>query len=234
MHRARKRSVALAIALAGWGSTAHAFHAGNVFDKPAGAGGGAGLFYAGAEHGWTCAACHVGATGEIRVSLTADPPDLLQTFRYEPGRTYTLKATLEGEHRGAGASNFNSLVVQILASDGSPAGQISGYAPDEMYNGGPTTIASAGQQPGRNAWSFAWTAPDAGRVTLHLAAVDGDGAGGEGEGTLTDPWNDDVFAGSLGFDAAGEAAREQGHDARAAIVAGAVLLGFRRRRGGRT
>jgi hypothetical protein len=232
MRRAWKRSVIFGCAAVLWAPAASAFHAGDVFDKPPGAGGGGGLFYVGAarEHGWNCTACHTGGEGTIRVSLTADPPELLQTFQYEPGKSYALHAVLEGEHHGAGASNFNSVAVSVVAADGAPAGELSGYAADELYNGGATTIASAGQHPGENAWSFTWTAPADGVATLHLAAVDGDGAGGAAGGTLTDPFGDDVFTGALTFAPAGPA-RPQSHDARAAIVFAGLFFAFRR--GGR-
>jgi hypothetical protein len=217
-----------------WTPAAAAFHAGNVFDKPPGAGGGGGVFYAGAprERGWSCAACHLGAEGAIKISLTADPPDLLQSLRYEPGRKYALRATMIGEHLGAGAANFNSIVVVIVGADGTPSGEISGYAADEIYNGGATTIASAGQKPGETAWSFTWTAPaeGAGAATVHIAAVDGNGANGEGGGTLTDPWGDDVFVGALTLEAGTRlVSAPPGHDARGAVISICCLVGLRRR-----
>jgi hypothetical protein len=234
MRRTGKRSVTLAIALAvvAYAPAAWGFHAGNVFDKPAGAGGGGGLFYAGApqEHGWNCSACHTESEGRIRVALSADPPELLQSFRFEPKKTYALVATLEGEHAGAGPSNFNALVVAFVGPDGAPAGEISGYAADEFYNAGAATIASAGQRPGENRWSFTWTAPESGPATLHLAAVDGNGAG-QTAGTLTDPWGDDVFVGELRFD--GGRAAGGSHDPGAAFAGILVLLGLRSRGGRR-
>ncbi len=247
MHRARKRSVTPMLAAEAvaaflvWASPARAFHAGNVFDKPAGAGGGAGIFYTGAaaERGWDCTACHTNPAGKIRVTLASEPEALLQTFRYEPGTTYSFRATLDGEHLGAGASNFNSLAIAIVDAQGGPAGEMSGYAADEIY-GGRTTIASMGQRPGQTSWSFKWTAPAAKDVAvkLHVAAVDGNGAGGAGGGTLTDPWGDDVFIGKLSFSAEGatstvgaNAARNEG--APIGMLGFAIVFGLRRQRGGR-
>ena len=65
--------MACALAFSG---DALAFHAGSVFDKPAGAGGGGGIFYVGSatERGWNCTACHTEPAGKIRVTLTSDPP----------------------------------------------------------------------------------------------------------------------------------------------------------------
>jgi hypothetical protein len=240
MPRARKRQVAAAIvascALA-WPAAAHAFHAGNVFDKPPGAGGGGGVFYTGAakEKGWTCTACHTEAAGAIRVSLASEPADLLRSFRYEPGATYALTATLEGEHAGVGAggANFNSLAVAILAPDGTAAGTIDATA-DEFYAGGDTTIISIGQKPNETKWTFKWKAPAAAGVPvkIHMAAVDGNGAGGSGQSTLTDPWGDDVFVGALDLDSAKEASRAETHDVRAAF--GALLVfGLFFKRGGK-
>jgi hypothetical protein len=237
MRRARKRSVTLAaiavlLALFGWAPAARAFHAGNVFDKPAGAGGGGGLFYTGAakEHGWDCTACHTDSEGKIKLSITSDPPDLLRSFRYEPGKTYAIDATLVGEHLGAGPSNFNAIAVAFLDPSGAPAGEISGYAADELYNGGPSTIVSAGQHPGVSKWSFKWTAPTTGQVKLHMAAVDGNGANGEGGGTLTDPFGDDVFVGSLAFDGPTTSRRSRAFDPSLALFGVACVLGIRRRK----
>ena len=185
MRRAGKRSVALlaAIGALAVAPSARAFHAGDVFDKPPGAGGGGGVFYTGAasERGWDCTACHTSAARAIKVTLAADPPALLQSLRFTPGAKYALTATLEGEHLGAGPSNFNALAVAFVDDAGLPAGDLSGYAADEFYSGR-TTIVSAGQHPGETRWSFVWTAPSApgARVRLHLAAVDGNGASGGG------------------------------------------------------
>ncbi len=237
MQRAWKRSVAFLVVggATAWASSARAFHAGNLFDKPAGAGGGGGIFYTGAasERGWDCNSCHTSAAHSIRVTLAAEPPALLQTFRYEPGKTYTFKATLDGEHLGAGASNFNSFAVAIVDGEGAPGGDFSGYAADEFYSSR-TTLVSAGQQPGENRWSFRWTAPTTPgtRVKLHIAAVDGNGADGAGGGTLTDPWGDDVFVGALTFDASATGERANEHDVRMAMLGMVCLVGLRRRRGG--
>jgi hypothetical protein len=188
-------------------ASALAFHAGDVFDKPPGAGGGGGIFYAGipAERGWTCAACHAEAPGTIGVELDSDPRALFDTGSYEPGQAYTITAKLLGEHEGLTSpqSNFNSLVLTIIDGSGQPAGSIAGYAAEEFYASGPTTIASAGQQVGETSWTITWhaPAPSVGPVSIHLAAVDGNGANSGPNGTLTDPWGDDVFIGTLSLDA---------------------------------
>ena len=245
MYRARQRSVAAFAAFVAfvcalaWPSAAAAFHAGNVFDKPPGAGGGGGIFYAGTarEKGWNCTACHRDVAGTIKVTLASDPPELLQAFRYEPGKTYALEAKLEGEHVGAGPSNFNGLTVVIVGANGAPAGEITGYAADEFYSGGPTTIVSAGQRPGENRWTFRWTAPtdaSAGAVRVHLAAVDGNGANGEGGGTLTDPFGDDCFVGTLVLDPPSTSERRRRPEGMGMLAFGlALVVSLGLRRGGR-
>jgi hypothetical protein len=105
-------------------------------------------------------------------------------------------------------ANYNAIALAVVDAGGQAAGSIAGYAADELYESGPATIVTAGQHPGRTSWSFTWTAPQAGTgtVAIHLAAVDGNGAGGT-VGTLTDPWGDDVFVGTLTIDDASLALR---------------------------
>jgi hypothetical protein len=187
--------------------SALAFHAGDMFGKPAGAGGGGGVFYTGvpAERGWSCSACHVDAAGLVSITLQADAQQDLADGQYAPKRAYRMTATLTGEHEGlprAGfnsAANFNSLAVSIIDQAGKPAGSISGYAAEDFYANGAATIVSAGQQVGATSWQFTWTAPGAGAgpVSIHIAAVDGNGANSPPSVTLTDPWGDDVFVGTL-------------------------------------
>jgi hypothetical protein len=199
MHRAWLGSIALVVCFAA--RSASAFHAGATYDKPAGAGGGGGVFYTGAarERGWDCSACHTKAAHQIQVRLGATP-DLLTDFAYVPGQTYSFTATLEGEHLGKQSStaNYNGLAIAFVDSKGNDAGTLSGYSPDDFYSPSAATITSAGTRVGVTRWTFRWTAPakGSGPVTLHAAAVDGNAAG-QSSGTLTDPWGDDVFVGKL-------------------------------------
>jgi hypothetical protein len=207
MHRAGKRAVAAAAcALATLApASALAFHAGDVFDKPPGAGGGGSIFYIGvpSERGWTCAACHTDAPGTIRLELDSNPTDLFDASTYAPGQAYALTATLLGEHEGLDSplANFNSLGVSVVDATGQPAGSLSASA-DDFYASGPATIMSSGTRVGATSWAFTWHAPptSVGPVSIHLAAVDGNGANSGPNGTLTDPWGDDVFVGSLAID----------------------------------
>ena len=179
---------------------AAAFHSGAQFDDPPGKGGGGGLFYTGApsERGWDCSACHIQPEGKIRVNLTTTPAGLVQSATYSPGVAYQLNLGLAGEHRGlsSGRSNFNGFALFISDGQGRPAGTISGYAPEEIYQANETKIASAGKKVGTAAWTFTWTAPKAGTgaVTLYLAMVDGNGADSPPTVTQTDPFGDDVIA----------------------------------------
>src|SRR5258707_8951922 len=119
MHRAGLGSVvALASLLAA--PAARAYHAGDVFDKAAGAGGGGGVFYTGAprERAWDCTACHQGAAGTIRIDLSAMPSALLDGASYAPGQTYQLTAKLRGEHLGLGSPQANYNGFAIAAADG--------------------------------------------------------------------------------------------------------------------
>lgn len=206
MHRAWQRLLtcaALAAALFALPSPASAFHAGSVFDKPPGAGGGGGIFYTGAplEHGWECTLCHLDPPGKVSLRMKVDPPDLFETFAYVPGQTYTFTATLEGESLGLGSplSNYNALAVSITDEEGLSTGEIGGFVPEDFYAGNLTTIASAGQKVGQTEWTFSYTAPPepAGKLLIHLAAVDGNGADSPPGGTLTDPFGDDVFTGVI-------------------------------------
>ena len=208
MHRAGKRSVVALVAclvLALFPRAALAFHAGSLFDKPSGAGGGGKIFYTGSpkEKGWHCGACHLDAPGKIQIVLEADQ-GLFQSFAYTPGMSYDITATLIGEHAGtqSATANFNGLAMTVVDESGEPAGSLSGPA-DDFYSSGPATIVTSGQKVAQTKWSLRWRAPDTaiGAVTIHVAAVDGNAAGLSGD-TLTDPWDDDVFVGALALDAA--------------------------------
>lgn len=213
MYRARQRLltgrlVALAAALLAAAvllvaAPAAAFHAGSLFDKPPGAGGGGGIFYTGAplERGWTCALCHTEAPGKVRLRVFVEPAELFETFAYVPGQTYTFTAKLEGETLGKSSplSNYNTIAVNITDTNGYSVGSIGGFAAEDFYSGGPTTIASAGQKTGETSWKFSYTAPVSPAVGLviHLAAVDGNGADSPPTQTLTDPFGDDVFVAAI-------------------------------------
>jgi hypothetical protein len=199
MHRAGLGSIALVIALS---SGAQAFHAGSQFDKPAGAGGGGGLFYTGAprEKKWSCVACHIDAPQTIRLGFKSMPEALLTGGVYVPKQAYALQASLIGEHEGLASpqSNYNSLAIVAVDSKGDVAGKFSGYAPEDFYDGG-TALVSAGKKVGVTIWSFTWTAPPAmtGKVTFYVCIVDGNGANSAPGVTLTDPFGDDVVCGSV-------------------------------------
>jgi hypothetical protein len=240
MRRARQRSL-MAITVAALlvaPRAALAFHAGSMFDKLPGAGGGGRLFYTGSprDKGWNCRACHTDAPGNIQVRLDADQ-GLFDTFTYEPTRVYQLTATMVGEHAGLGSStaNFNGLAVSIVDAAGSMVGSLSGPA-DDFYGGGGTPLVTAGKKVGQTSWSFRWTAPErrSGPITIYIGAVDGNAANAT-TGTLTDPWGDDVFTGALQL-GDGATASSRAPDlapfgaALSIAIAGAFQLGARRKR----
>lgn len=245
MHRAGKRFLRAALGLCAalalfLPRAALAFHSGSVFDKPPGAGGGGGIFYTGAplERGWTCSLCHTGAPGKVKLKLRVEPKELFDSFTYVPGQTYTFTAKLEGESVGMGSplSNYNAIAVAITDEKGFSVGSIGGFKPEDFYAGNPTEIASAGQKPGETSWTFAYTAPDppAGTLTIYLAAVDGNGADSPPTKTLTDPFGDDVFTGTVTLKQGGTASLPGGSppsEAPAVTMAAALAAGaFRRRR----
>lgn len=213
MRRARQRSLAAFSAVSafwalslGGPAPARAFHAGNVFDKPPGAGGGGGLFYTGAlrDKGWDCTACHIDPPGKIQLRVQVDPPDLFQTFHYAPGQTYSFTVTMEGESVGMASplSNYNTLAISIVGATGAPVGSMSGFAAEEFYTGWPTTILSGGQRVGATSWTFQWIPGEAGAgmVTIFVAGVDGNGANSSPGQTLTDPFGDDVYIGTISLE----------------------------------
>jgi hypothetical protein len=219
MYRAWKRSLILfalfAAALAP-AATASAYHTGSLFDRPPGAGGAGGLFYTGAdrERGWTCTACHVEPAGQIRIAFESEPAELAAERRYVPGRAYVVTVRLLNEHLGQGASrsNYNGIALTVADDNGTLAGSLSGFAAEQFYARGRAILASAGTRVGEVAWTFTWTAPEAGTgdVVFHLGVVDGDGAGSGPDQTLTDPFGDDVLMVevALAESAAGSAACE--------------------------
>ena len=80
-------------------------------------------------------------------------------------------------------------------------------------------------------WTFSWTAPQnpIGPVHLHVASVAGNAAGLPGL-TLTDPFGDDVFAGTLDLDPDGRTSSRDGTSS--PLWAGLGLLIFKRRKEG--
>ena len=183
--------------------TALAFHSGAQFDDLPGKGGGGGLFYTGApsDKGWTCTACHIGGEGKVSIQLGSTPTALLQNSVYTPGQAYAITVSLRGEHLGlsSGRSNFNGFALTVRDGQSRPAGNISGYAPEDFYQANAATIITAGKVVGTTAWKFTWTAPAAGSgaVTFFIAMVDGNGANSPPTVTLTDPFGDDVAVGQL-------------------------------------
>jgi len=245
MHRAWQRfliasplilPLVMAFPRAAW-----AYHSGSTFDKPPGAGGAGGIFYAGAplERGWDCTMCHLDPPGKIKVRLDVDPPALFQGFTYTPGEVYSFTATMVDEQLGKNSplSNYNSIVVEAVDGKGFQAGSMGGFAAEDLYSGYPATIVTTGTKPNVTQWKFTWTAPPAGagKVTMHVAAVDGNGANAGAGKTLTDPLHDDVFVAAVAFTESPMGRRTPNRGGALACALGIVLAaGAKRRRSRQT
>ena len=186
---------------------ASAFHAQQTFIDDPEDGGAGRIFYLGVplERGWDCTACHIDPARRIGLEIASvDPPELLTDFRYQPEQTYAFEIVMNGEHRGmaAGATNYNSFGVTVIGADGLGVGSFGGLLPSDLEEAS-KTVLSVGIEAGRTSWSFTWTAPPAGtgRVTMHVAAVDGDGN--------DDPFGDDTYTATLRLDEAGGATAQQ-------------------------
>jgi hypothetical protein len=253
VYRARIGSITLLAAAAALlamlaPASARAFHAGSTFDKPPGAGGGGSVYYAGTqlERGWDCTACHLDPPGKIGVAVRVDPPPIAGPdgqALYVPGQAYSFEITMVGEHAGLDRPlyNFNSLVVDIVDARGFKVGTTDGFAPQDFYQATNSTLLY-GQPPqpgwgtGEHPWKFRWNAPEAGGgpVSVHLAAVDGDGAGQSDDGEATsDPFHDDVAMVTLRWAEGSVTASAPQRTAPWAIALGLAALGLSGKRRGR-
>ena len=227
MRRAWKHAIAIAAFFVA--RPALAFHAGKTVDTTPGAGGGGGLTCIGlpTERGLTCAACHTDAPGKITINLNEPTPALFSSFSYEPGKTYPLTATLNGD--ATKIDHFNSLAFVVVDDKGATVGTIGNFTSDDFYQAQTGAIISAGTKWNITTWTFSWTAPSTpgGRVHLHVAAVSGNGANVPGL-TITDPFGDDVFVGKLDLDPAGATASREDDDA-SPFAFFACAIFFRRR-----
>ncbi len=184
--------LAILLAVLSWATPAEAFHQVMSFPQSANTGGGAGYYYTGSARnkGYDCSICHVGAERRISVALGTE----LASGTYKPGLIYPINVTLIGEHRGLESMfNPNTFTAEILDADGVPLGTFGAPAGGTVAVVGDGTIAVAeGFGTGETEWRFTWFAPvDGAPATLHLAMLDGDGAGAT-DRRFIDPLNDDV------------------------------------------
>lgn len=200
---------------------AYAFHAGQSFSDPPGAGGGGGIFYLGTpkERGWDCSMCHQGAPKRMRVRLTSDPPELFEQFQYQPGGVrYAVTVSMEfaagADELGVGSpGNTNSLSATFEDDEGMASGLATGVADDWTITNG-ATLTSKGTKSGVRSFTFNWFSPDAASAkptTLYLGLVDGNG--GAAMDTFQDPLNDDVFMTHIRFTPLGAAPASTGQAA---------------------
>lgn len=188
-------------------SAASAFHPLTSFGESANEGGGAGFYFTGSPRwkGYNCRICHVDSAGEISFSISSTPPELFADNVWTPGATYQIAVRLEGEHNKR-KTNPNAFLAELLADDLTAVGTFSGRDLQPVRDT-PGVIAGRAEQD-QTEWSFELLAPGAGagRLSLYLAGVDGNGAGVEGdadEELQTDALGDDVFVGQWRFCEAG-------------------------------
>jgi hypothetical protein len=185
---------------------AAAFHPLETFRRSINQAGGGEIYFTGSPRfrGYDCTICHVGAPGAIRLALTSDPPELFAAQIYRPWQLYELTVRLEGEHRGIGdESAQNGFVAELLDDGARPAG-VFGEATVGNLQRVDGEVLVDGVVAGatkKNEWAFTWQAPGpgVGRLALHLAAVDGDGASTQASPPPTDPFGDDVAVERLRF-----------------------------------
>ncbi len=180
----------------------------------AGAGGIYGMGSA-TDHGITCAHCHIGAQGQIGVTIVPTPAwqVINNAPGYKPGQQYSVTITMTGEHKGLnqGNDNLNGMaatfedvggkVKGILGSDADPTATSASCKPNyPAQNPATGTTYTYGDchgmifipRPNATQWTFTWTAPPAGagQLTMFYGVVDGDH---DGKSSL----DDDVKMGTL-------------------------------------
>ena len=181
-------------------SESAAYHPLKSFTDSVNVGGGGGQYFTGSPRnkGYDCSICHTGAPGRIAFSMFSTPAELLETLTYEPGQTYEIVVHLDGETRKH-RTNVNTFVFEFLTDTSTPAGEVTGDDLQPAQHAPGVFAGRALQDVTR--WAFEFTAPGrgTGRVSLHLAGVDGDGAGPTGDTNavlFTDAAGDDVFVGA--------------------------------------
>lgn len=191
--------LALLLSLVTVPESARAFHGATDYVDSAQSGGGAGMYFTGSRRwkGYDCTICHVDAPGEVALVLASDPPDLL-AGTYRPGVTYRISFSLAGEHLGGAAlANRNAFVAEMTDDAWE---DVPGWAAPgddvEVLDGGRVVAATVAES--RAEWAMDFTAPaaGAGALTLHVGAVDADGAGDTLQ-RRTDPLGDDVVVAAL-------------------------------------
>lgn len=231
------RAAIAAAALLAMTGTARAYHNAD-FATAVSRGGGNGIYFTGSPRAkrMDCTACHALSAGAIGVELASEPAELVDEHTWTPGRTYLITVTMTGEHLGdpdastSGLDN-NGWVAELIDDGGRLAGAWTSDDPERVFTmdvaGGDPRVVGGYDGDGRTRWVVELTAPDAGagRLTLHLGAVDGNAAGG-GVAAVVDPFGDDVFVGAWRFCESGtacdtslpevtESAIDQAHDSAA-------------------
>lgn len=200
MPGTRQRLAIIAAIACGAPTATYAFHNGNVFADPPGAGGGGDVFYTGSvrEKKWDCTFCHVDPPKRLQIKVTSTPAELIDQLRYQPGTTYAITVAFVNPTAQLGLtatrSNFNSMVITTEDAQGVGAGAFSGFDSGKFFARGSSILGSDSPTVNETSWTFSWTAPtpSAGPITLNLAVVDGNGANSDTTQTLTDLLGDDT------------------------------------------
>lgn len=152
-----------------------------------------------ADHGITCATCHIGSKSLITATVTPTPAwqKVGSADAYKPGQTYSITVTLVGEHLGLnqGNDNLNGMAFTfedtsgklrgVLTSDADPTANSATCKPSYPAQDPPTgTTYVYGDchgvvyipRPNATSWTFSWKAPaaGAGAMTAFYGVVDGD------------------------------------------------------------
>jgi hypothetical protein len=147
-----------------------------------------------ADHNITCASCHTSGAAKYGSIAVDFSPSF--NNQYVPGQTYTITATLQGEHLGLSGcdpnnDNRNEIAVTFEDDMGRVAGVLAGdYGSSASCPTTPPPTGFTGSTflwkdcravigngiKNQTSWTFKWTAPaqGAGTVTMYYGAVDGD------------------------------------------------------------
>ncbi|HHH31635.1 MAG TPA: hypothetical protein ENK57_25260 [Polyangiaceae bacterium] len=199
----RVLAAALALCMAMLARPAEAFQDAASFVRSVHLGGANGILHTGSARfrGYDCRMCHQDPPGRMRLDVRSDPPHLLEERRYEPGQAYTLTVTMLDEHLAVGSEdNQNMFVAEVVDDRALPRGVFEEIELSTLQRAdGDVNIEGAVfGATNLTTWQLLWTAPSvgSGRLSFHIAAVDGDAGTGAAEPRPpTDPFNDDVFVG---------------------------------------
>ena len=144
------------------------------------------------DFGVQCAHCHIDGAGLIDLTFAAQPSFGMagNDWTYQPGQRYDIVVTMTGTHRVVEMPNQNAIAVSFE----DPGGNLMGFAASDSPGVDQSSCPSGpeNQPPGTTymvggcgvvvsiladdatSWTFSWTAPNDGEVTMWYGGVDGD------------------------------------------------------------